>query len=295
MVDFRKLAIFAAVVEQGSFTAAAQILGMTKSGVSKQVTALEAMHGVQLLHRTTRSLHVTESGELLYRHAADMIAAAQSGVAAIAERAEQPRGSLRVTAPIGIGESFLAPRLGPFTRQHPDIELTLHLTDSQQGILDQGFDLAIRAAPLADSSMVVRKLTEVPLVLCGSPRFVRAHAPIKRPADLARVQAIVFTPLGKPMKLELRRENARRTVSMGGQIATNHGPVALRLALEDSGLAVLPRFYIEEHLRDGNLVTVLDDWSVGAVPVFAVYPSKRVTAATRALLAFLVDVVDTTR
>jgi DNA-binding transcriptional LysR family regulator len=290
MEDLRRLAIFAAVVDAGSFTAAARVLGMTKSGVSKQVSTLESRHGIQLLVRTTRSLRMTPPGEALYAAAKEMLAAANQGFASIAEQAQEARGSLRITAAIGMGASFVAPRLRAFMEANPHVDVELVLTDEQRNVVADGFDVAVRAGHLADSAFMARKLAEVPLVFCSSPGYVASAGPFATPDALARAEFAVFSPLGNPMRVEVHNGPRRQTLRLSGRVVTNHGPVVRRVVEDGGGVGILPRFYIREALAVGSLVTLLDNWSVGAVPVFAVYPATRnPSAALRALLDFLVS------
>lgn len=122
--------------------------------------------------------------------------------------------------------------------------------------------------------------------------YLDVAGPFESPTDLARAEGVVFSLLGTPMRLEVSRGAKRETIQLGGRFVTNHGPAVMRVVLNDGGVGVLPRFYIEDRLRNGDLMTVLDDWTLGGVPVFAVYPSRRNTPAVSALLGFLSEVVD---
>jgi len=286
MDDYRRLAVFVSVVDAGSFTEAASRLGITKSAVSKQVAELEKRHGVELLHRTTRSLRVTEAGRFVLRAARDMVAAAEAALEVLAEERDEPRGVLRITAPIGLGESLVAPRLAEFLAAHPRVSVELSLSDERTHLVDDRFDLAIRAARLADSSFVARKLAEVPLVVVAALAFLREH-PVKRPSELAGYDVAVFEPLGSPMRLDFSRGRERQAVSVSGRLVTNHGPVTLRYALDGGGFAVLPRFYVADAIERGELAVALEEWSLGAIPVFALYSSRHQPARVRAFVEVL--------
>ena len=271
MEDLRRMAIFAAVVDAGSFTAAARALGLTKSAVSKHVGALEDRHGVRLLHRTTRRVAATEAGAAFYERCAEIVATADAALAELVSHGDAPRGRLRMTVPLGMANPFVAAPLAEFLLHNPQLEAEVEVSDELVDIVGEGWDLAIRAGRLQDSALVARRIAEVDLVICGKtrPRGCRA------PADLAALPFVVYAPLGNPLRLKLRKGTARAQVRAGGRVVTNSGPVLRRMLLGGVGFGILPRFFIADELAAGRLVELLPGWSLPRGGVYAVFPSGR--------------------
>ncbi len=279
------MGIFATVVDAGSFSEAARTLGVSRSAVSRQIALLEHRMGVQLLRRTTRSFHLTEAGERLYprcRELLELVERARSDVDAIAS---SPRGTLVVSAAIGIGESYLAPRLPAFVARYPELGVDVRLQDEVVDLYASDIDVAIRAGQLSDSSLMARKLAPLRLVVVGAPGYLAAQPPIRAPDDLVRSAWIPFRPLGVPQKLTLRRGSQRSNVTLDGRVVTNNGAVIRELLLDGLGLSLLPWFYVERDVQAGRLAVVLSDWELPAGGIYAVFaPAPQLALKIRAFI-----------
>jgi len=287
--DFRRMAVFVEVVEVGGFTPAARQLGLSKSTVSKLVGQLEEAHGVQLLHRTTRSLRPTEAGLRFYRDCAAAVRAADVAVAALEGVAEQPHGTLRVAAPIGIGEELVAPALADFLGDHPQLGVELTFADDIVDLLAEDIDMAVRGGLQPDSSLITRKLAPLTLQVCASPRYLARHPRPRCPAELHDHTWIRYSPLGNPQRLHFRYQQQRETVRLHGRIAANNAVAVAAFIGRGFGLGVLPDFFAAAAIASGELRTVLDDYPLEMGSIYAVYPpSKYVPPRVRGFIDFLV-------
>lgn len=275
MEDLKRMAVFAAVVDAGSFTAAARTLGLTKSAVSKQLGILEDKHGVRLLHRTTRSVTATDAGIAFYRRCAEIVSISQAALAELVTHGETPRGRLRMTVPLGLADPFLAEPLAAFLKGNPELEAEVEVSDEVVDLVGEGWDLAIRVGKLTDSSLIARRIAALDLVVCASPKFLRTIKTPKTPADLAPLPFVIYSPLGNPQRLKFRKGKARAQVRTSGRVVTNSGPVLRRQLIAGLGLGLLPRFFVAEDLDAARLRTVLPAWSLQAAGVFAVFASGR--------------------
>lgn len=280
--ELPRLGVFAVVLEAGSFSEAARRLGTSRSAVSRQIALLEERLGVQLLVRTTRSQRPTEAGLQVAQHAQAALRAAELAMAAAQGQREAPRGVLRITAPIGPGQTWLAPRLAGFLRQHPAVEAVVDLNDERVDIVQERYDLALRAGALRDSTLVARKLAELELIVVGPP----GSRVLSDPRGLAEAPWVHFSPV--PLELDLGTPARPLRVRPRPVARVNDGAVVLQLVLGGLGLAALPRFYIEADLAQGRLVEVLPGRSVRAGALYAVFPPGIVPTSVRALVDHLV-------
>lgn len=282
--ELKRLAVFASVVEHGSFSAAARELGTTRSAVSRQISLLEERLGVQLLHRTTRSLRTTPAGLEIAQHAADIVRSADRAVRAAAGLRAEPHGPLRITAPIGPGQVWLAPRLVGFLQRFPRVEVHVDLRDDTVDLIDEGYDLAIRAGRLVDSPLLARRLASFELIVVGPPGTPR----LRNPRQLAEMAWVAFTPLSGTLDFGTPTRPVR--VIPRPVASTNDGEVLRTFVAGGLGLSALPRFYVEADLAAGRLVSVLPDRTIRAGAIYAVYPPGIVPRTVRALLDHLTAV-----
>lgn len=283
------IAVFVQVVESRSFTAAAEKLGVAKSAVSKSVTRLEDRLGVRLLHRTTRRLSLTEEGERLHErsvHALDEIRDAEREVST---RQQQPRGKLRVAAPMSFGVMHLAPLLPEFLRSQPLIKVDLRLEDSMSEIVGGGFDITLRIAELADSSFVARRLTTIRHVTVASPAYLQKLGAPQHPLDLRAHRCLVYNNRAQPATWRYRDDAGREIdVPVEGALQSNNS-LALRAALLDgAGIALTPSFVVGDDIRAGRLVTLMERYRTMERGLFAILPArKNVPAKTRAFIEYI--------
>jgi DNA-binding transcriptional LysR family regulator len=280
---------FVATVGANGFAAAARALDVPRSKVSKQIQALEEAIGVQLLQRTTRSLHLTEAGAEYYDACRDVIASLDEAEQRARTGMGEIRGVLRVNAPMSFGLSRLGPLIPRFNELHPNVELQVVLSDQQVDPVKGGFDVTIRIASLPDSSMVARSLAPAPRIMVASPAYLEREGTPQTPKDLENHKCLSYGYLQSGVSLQLCNGKETQRVTVSGPLHANNGDILAQAAVAGMGIALLPNFIIERAVADGRLVPVLCDWQAPAISVNAVYPSsRRVPMKTRAFIDFLV-------
>lgn len=287
--DLEAWAIFAAVVEHRSFSAAAQAIGVNKATVSKAVARLEARLGQALFHRTSRRLALTEAGRPLAEHARRLLADAVAAEEAAHDGAQATAGRVRVAAPLGFGIANVAPLLARFLAEHPRVEIDLRLSDAQIDIIDEGVDLALRIADLPDSSLRARRLGDIRTHLVAAPTYLAEHGTAQHPADLARHRLLTYSNTPGPWRFR-NATGEEATVQPHGPLAANSGEALVPALLAGLGIARLPGFIIGPHLTDGTLVELLPDWPAPAIGLHLLTPPSPLRPArVEALIAFLAE------
>lgn len=285
------MAIFANVIKEGSFAAAARKLDVPKSTVSKRILELEDRLGTRLLHRTTRKLKLTELGAIYYEHCLRILQEAEQADHAMTESGGALRGTIRVTAPWLLSD-VLEPVMEQFLATHPSVSLDLWLTDRRIDLVEEGVDLAIRAGALPDSSLVVRRLGEVEHHVCASPRYLNGRSPIKVPTDLSNHDGIRLRDMrDAPWRFE--RRNKKVAVTVPTRYAVSWLRQARDACLAGLGIIHVPQFIVEDDLQARRLIQLLPDWTIGRGAVQLVYPSSRnLSPHVRALVDLLVETFD---
>ncbi len=284
--DLNDLMIFTQVVDLGSFTAAADALAVPKSTVSRRVSRLESEFGVRLLQRTTRKLSLTDAGQSLYDRGVRIRSDFEAAQQLVAELHEEPRGRLRVTAPV---EFPAFPRLvTDFLTRWPKVQMDLDLTNRRVDVVKQGFDLAVRAGELADSSLIANKLGDRRRILVASPTYLADRGAPQTIDDLQTHDCIVFGPWWSGASWALTGPNGIVKVPITGRLAVNHLDAVRHAALEGYGIALLPTDWVDGDLAAERLGTVLPEASPPKTAIWAVYPSrKHVPPAVRVFVDFL--------
>lgn len=292
MDRLRALKVFRQVVELQSFAAASRKLQLSPAGVSKNIGELETHLGVRLLNRTTRRVSLTEAGSLYYEQitrALDDLDAADSSLGPLQEI---PKGLLRISAPTTLTLlTSLSRALPKFLDRYPELSVDLRMDDRRVNIVEEGFDLAIRAVDsLEDSSLVSRKLMTTPHVVCAAPSYLDRFGVPEEPPDLRRHSCVQFTLSGHPDEWVFFRGDRSVRVPIAGRYKVSSS-LAVRDALcAGFGLSLIPGIYVRDEIADGTLRAVLVDWSAVELSVYAVYPSRRqVVPKVRALIDFLVE------
>lgn len=282
-VELELMGLFATVVEQGSFTRAAELLGMPKSSVSQKISRLESQLGVRLLQRTTRRLSLTPQGEIYVEHCRGLLTLARSANLAMARLRSAPAGRVRITAPEATGTLLLGPILAEFRALYPEVVLELTLSDEQLDLVGEGYDLALRAAPLKDSSLICRRIGEVARYLVASPGYLAQHGMPQRLAELAHHVCLVHAalPVWPLQEGGWRPQGA----------CVSNSLLALReLALHDGGIALLPQHVCESGLASGKLQKILPMIPIPTNPFYLIYPSREHLApALRSLMDFVAE------
>lgn len=260
--------VFLHVVRADGFTGAARTLGRSASTLSRVIAALEEHLGSQLIARTTRSLRLTEAGSIYMGHAEQLVAASRAAHDALAEyRGGVPRGHLRVSMPVSVGERLLAAHLPRFHAAHPELRLTVDLSDRHVNLTQAGFDLAIRVGRPKDTSLRALLLGRIQVLVVASPAYLRARGTPKRPADLAKHSAVT---VGSADWTFLRGQKRVR-VTVPSMIQSTSPTLALQLAVAGVGVVRTAEWLVRDELRRGDLVPVLPSWSAGFVPLYVMY------------------------
>jgi DNA-binding transcriptional LysR family regulator len=272
-VDLNDVIVFAKVVQTGSFTRAGRELELPKSTVSRKVSELEARLGARLLQRTTRSLSLTDAGRAYYEHASRIVSELDAASAAVLELEEAPRGRLRVAAPLNFG--LFAPVLSSFVSRYPAVEVEMVCSDRIVDLVEERFDVAIRASRLKDSTLVARPLGMLRSFLVASPSYVARRGAPDKPKDLRQHACLVFGAGADRGHFRLSRRGKEETVAASGRVVANDFDLLQQAAKDGLGIAMLPFPRVAADLDAGNLVRVLTDWTAPAFPIHAVYPSAR--------------------
>ncbi|BBP77995.1 MULTISPECIES: LysR family transcriptional regulator [Pseudomonas] len=281
---------FVATVGANGFAAAARAMDVPRSKVSKQIQALEEAIGVQLLLRTTRSLHLTEAGAEYFEAARELLASLDEAEQRARDGIGELRGVLRVNAPMSFGLRRLGPLIPVFHQQHPNVELQLVLSDQQVDPVKGGFDVTIRIASLPDSSMVAKLLAPAPRIMVASPGYLERAGTPATPRELSAHQCLNYGYLQSGVSLQLSNGKDTQRVTVTGPLHANNGDLLAQAAEAGMGIALLPDFIVEDALAAGRLVPVLCEWQAPPISINAVYASaRRVPQKTRAFIDFLVQ------
>ncbi|MFO0616185.1 MAG: LysR family transcriptional regulator [Polyangiaceae bacterium] len=270
----RAIAVFARTAELGSFRGAASALGLSPSVVSHHVSELEAALGVALLYRTTRSVTLTEAGAALLASARVMIAAAEEGVSAVGDLADSPKGTLRVAAPAAILTDALYEDLAAFARAHPRVAVSLHLSDTQVDVVDEGMDLAIRAGALRDSALLARRLFDFERKLVSSPAYAAERAAPSHPRDLASWDWIGLRSRPPVAEFFSRATDARVELPFRARVTADAAAALVGLARGGAGVAMVPSAMAAHDLEAQRLVEILPAYRLASPPVYAIFPSN---------------------
>ena len=275
MDQLTSMRVFCTIVELGSFTRAAERLGMANPMVTKHVNALEGSLGVRLLNRTTRKLSRTEAGQAYYERARELLADLDALNAAVGDLTEAPRGTLRLTTPVSFGVQYLGGAMASFIARHPQVRIDLQMSDRVVDLVDEGLDVAIRIARLADSSAVARRISQTRLAACASPGYLAAHGAPTRLAQLAQHRCLAYSYGSGGDEWKALGPDGEVSAAAPWVMRANNGEVLRAVALDDAGIALLPTFLVGQDLAAGRLVEVLADHRFGVLGVHAVYPHRR--------------------
>lgn len=270
------LTVFRRVSELQSFNRAAKDLRLSNTAVSKNVRELEEELGVRLINRTTRRLQLTAAGHEYYDRVVEVLSRLAAADDAASERGTAPRGLLRVSAPMSLGVTLIAPAVATFADRYPEVQIEMELNDRYVNLLEDGFDLALRGgARLQDSSMVARKLVDIERVLCASPAYLAAAGTPKHPDDIGSHRCVIYSLAQSPRSWTLSRGRTRRTIAINSPLQFNNSLAIVRAVEAGAGLALVPRCTAVSELARGTLRPVLESWRSEVQALHAVYPQHR--------------------
>ncbi|MFV0477133.1 MAG: LysR substrate-binding domain-containing protein [Parahaliea sp.] len=279
---------FVSVVHHNSFSRAAEALAVSKSHVSKQIALLESRLGAQLLVRTTRTLSVTEVGQAFYLRCQDILTTLEEAEEAVQDLQETPRGRLRMTVAGAFGEDFIAPAAASFMRDNPGISIEIDFNNRLMDLIAEGYDLAIRAGTLQDSSLIARRVCSRRLVTCGSPHYLSTYGVPEVVQSLINHNCLA----GTLNTWRFKDGGKNFDFSVRGNWRSNNGRALVHAAKLSLGLVQLPDFYVQSSLDCGELVPILEAYNPTDTAVWAVYPHNRhLSAKVRRFVNYLADVL----
>jgi len=274
-LDLNHIAAFVRVVETSSFTAAAKALGVPKSSVSRSLARLEEELGTRLLQRTTRKLSLTDAGKAYFERVKALMAGIESANAEVSELGQSAHGTVRITAPVDMGVMVLADILAKFAAVHPKIHVDLVLTSRTVSLVEEGFDMALRAGRLVDSSLVARKIANTEFGVFGARSYLKKHPAPRHPKDLVDHTCILFRAQKARRTWSLSGPDGQHDISVTGTISADDMAFVKRVARGGLGLALLPLFSSTEEAEASGLCRVLPEYCERGAPVHLVMPSAQ--------------------
>jgi len=288
--------VFAQVVDAKSFSAAADKLGMSKSLVSRHVSALERSLAVKLLNRSTRRLSLTEAGALFYEHCARIVQEAALAEQRLTQTQSELAGLVKVTAIPAFAVRHVLPALTDFYRQYPQIRVQLSCSNRPLDLGEAGFDLAIRIASKPDPNLVARKLAANRAVLCATPAYLKQHGTPRRLDELRKHECVLFSPLTSKKGWTFARDKSKVSIPVTGMFETDEMDAVRAAVASGLGIGILPLYMVSDALQQGQLVPLLRTYQV--IPESAIYlvylPNRTLPSRVRALIDFLVARFGTT-
>lgn len=294
MDTLRAMQIYIAVVEAGSFVAAADRLDTSNAAVSRHVAALEDHLGARLLNRTTRRLSMTDIGQEFFNRAQAILGDVADAVAIAGQNSAKPSGQLRISAPLSFGVSKLSQWLPGFVARYPDLKLDIDLSDRLVDLANEGIDVAVRIGRQAASTNVIsRRLGSISAEICASPDYLRRRGTPTSPQELLEHQTTSFSYLATGDSWTLTNSQGRtETVRIRPSIYANNGDILGKLAVHGYGIIMQPSFVVEEDIATGRLVRILGDWSVEGLNLYVIYLSRKfLSAKVRAFVDHLSEMV----
>jgi len=293
MSDLNRMVIFFQVVEAQSFSGAARQLGIARSAVSRHIALLEKTIGVRLLNRSTRRLSLTEAGETYYQSCARIVAEMETATQRINRLQEEPRGTLKVAAPISLGNRFITPLVRSFMQRYTALNVELLLDDEVVDMVSENIDVSIRVGWLHDSNLIARKLGNWPRFLCASPGYLEHHGRPESPAQLTHHEWIIFTRLPAPYHWTFTKNKREERIQVKGRLRSNNADAVHTSLLAGTGITAQAAFLVDEDIKAGRLEHLLPDWDCGSVGMYAVYQDRRYQQArVRLFIDFVSEAFD---
>ena len=288
MIDLNDMIIFTNVVDAGTISGAAKEMGQPKSTISRRMKLLEEELGVRLLQRTTRSLKLTELGAVFYERCKRVQAEAEEAERSVSAGQEVPRGILRITAPAETGVTRMGTLIAEYTKKYPEVRVTMDLSNRFVDLIEEGYDLAIRAGELEDSTMVARRLGSTRLVVCSSPGYLRANTAPETPYELKNHPLALYSNTLQKHTFHFRGPQGIASIQVEPQHCANSLMVLRDMVKSGYGITLLPESHTHSDVLEGRLVLLLEEWKLPENGVFAIYPSPRhLTPKVKSFIDFL--------
>lgn len=279
---------FVKVVALGSYAEAGRALGLTRSAVSKAVMELELLLGARLLDRTTRRVSATEAGLAYYESCVDVLARVEETEMQVSRLHDQPKGVLKINAPMSFGAMYLGPLIAEFMSAYPDLKIELTLNDRFIDPIEEGVDVTVRIGILADSSLIARRLAPARRVLVAAPDYLKRHGVPEGPDDLVQHRCLNYGHTTTLQRWQLTRDGQTINLAINSLLCSNNGDVLRAAALGGQGITKLPTFLVGPDIKARRLKVVLADFPPTELGIFALFaPNRFLAAKTRLLIDFL--------
>ena len=290
---FSSMRMFIAVVDGGSFAAAADRQAISRAMVSKQMQKLEAHLGTRLMNRTTRRLSLTETGRGFYERSVQIIGDVEEAEQIAGQLTSKPQGVLRVTIPLSYGQHHLAAIIGEYVQAYPQVQLDISLSDRKVDLIEDGLDLAIRIGTMTQSDLIARKIGSVRSIICASPAYLARRGTPITPVELSEHACLGYTLTGSGTDWRIEGVDGLVTVPIAGPIKADNGDIIRQAAISGAGILFQPHFIVDDDIASGQLVRILPQWQSEALGVYVVYPSrKHLSAKVRTFVDFLATALD---
>lgn len=288
----KAMSVFVTVVDEGSFSKAAEKMDTSGAAISRQISALENHLGALLIQRTTRRLSLTEPGEALYERGKQILINIAETEAVVGQYAIRLSGAFRISAPLSFGIHQLAPVLPEFHRRHPDLMFDIDLSDRVVDLIHEGFDLAIRITNAPGPNLIARKISSIKMIVCASPAYLEKHGTPETPAELSGHDTLGYSYLNSNDNWLFYDKNGVETsVRIQPTVHATNGDLLRHLALADGGIMAQPDFIVGEDIAKGRLVQILSEWQFGQFNLYVVYLSRRfLPAKMRVFIDYLVEI-----
>jgi DNA-binding transcriptional LysR family regulator len=285
--------VFITVADLQGFAPAARKLGLSPSGVTRLIAALEDRLGARLLQRTTRSVTLTDVGARYLERARRILADVEEAEGSIEDERARPSGRLAVSAPIGFGRLHVSPVVSEYLKRHPEVSGDLRLSDRMINLVEEGVDLAVRIGHLADSSLVARHVGEMRRIVVASPGYLKTHGQPRTPEAVASHRTILFGAMSASSDWRFAIDGREVRIALTPRLTTNSADAAIQYAAEDGGLTRVLAYQAADAIRNGRLKIVLAKFEQPTLPIHIVYPTSRLLSAkVRAFVDLVVEISD---
>ncbi|WP_369983899.1 LysR family transcriptional regulator [Thalassolituus sp.] len=291
MNELEEVRVFITLVECHSASKAAEKLGVANSAISRRMKALEERLGVQLLQRTTRTMHLTDDGQIYYERCKRLLDEWNDAEQEVMQSATALTGNIHVSMPLSLGISHLSPIIADFMLENPGVSVNLDLSDRRVDVIEDGFDIVFRIGHLEDSSLIARQVTQVRHMVYCSPQLAEQYGPFDTPNDLRKIPTFGYSNLRHPGRWPYTApDGAKGEIRLSPKILSNNGEALMAAAERNLGAGCQPTFILHEAFSSGRLVPLLTDYQWFGMNLYAVYPRARhLSRRVRALLDYVIE------